>query len=312
MTVIFNSEGGFRDTSIRKPVLRPETLSQFKKLGKRRLAGKTAEVAKSLHDQRQAMAAKLAAVRTRRQKRILPLGGACQDLANKIHAQNPRLKNWEGVKSSNTARGPAELKTTNHGRYSSRCSYTHYTYSVIIRSWVVLLPETKKLVAKIGDYPQKIISAPRGYRWGADKNGVRLISIAHPTADFHPTAADLLLGARHCVKKLQENRKARWAVEVERRKAKADAAQAERIMRRAEAEGLSVCLRDSLRAGNCEAGTVQWASRHGLNPAKHYMPAEVLAIANGDTHRVALVVAVALRRHQAEMARGYSELTDHR
>ena len=52
--------------------------------------------------------------------------------------------------------------------------------------------------------------------------------------------------------------------------------------------------------------------RHDLDPRRHYAPTQLLALANGDTRRVAAVVSVALRRHREEMARGYALLSDHR
>ena len=60
--------------------------------------------------------------------------------------------------------------------------------------------------------------------------------------------------------------------------------------------GLS-SLADSLAAGNCQAGSEQFARRHGLNPTRWYKPNELLAVANGDAQRVRLAVLAAVRRH---------------
>jgi hypothetical protein len=83
-------------------------------------------------------------------------------------------------------------------------------------------------------------------------------------------------------------------------------------VKRAEEIGVMVCLADSVRAGNCRAGSENFARNHGLDPSKHYTPAEVLAVANGQTRFVALACTAALRRTIRELDRGYSDLAEHR
>ena len=149
------------------------------------------------------------------------------------------------------------------------------------------------------------IPAPRGYRWDSDANGLMLVGRA---GDYHPTADDLQTAAadkcRAIVASLKENAAVR---KQEAKKAK----QQLKMVKRAEREGAAVCLADSLRAGNCRAGSLNWAQRHDLDPSRHYRPTQVLALANGDAARVAIVAAAAIRRHQQEMARGFCELAEH-
>lgn len=145
------------------------------------------------------------------------------------------------------------------------------------------------------------ITAPRGYRWSRDANGLMLIGRA---GEYHPTADDLLAGAKAVVARLKERA-------ATRRQAAKKAQQQLRMVKRAEKEGARICLADSLRAGNCRAGSTNWAQRHNLDPLQHYRPTQVLALANGDASRVAIVAAAAIRRHQHEMERGYCLLSEH-
>jgi len=161
------------------------------------------------------------------------------------------------------------------------------------------------------------VKAPKGYYWDRDINGLKLVCKASPKDDYHPTAWDLLnLKPREIARVLQEratDRRAARAIQRQQEKEAREKQQKEmETIRRAEKEGATVCLADSLLAGNCLAGTLDWATRHGFDRANHYTPSEVLKHANGDASRVALVIAVALRRHRKEMDQGYAELAEHR
>jgi hypothetical protein len=312
--------------------LRPQTLSDFRKIGKRKLAPRTAEEAKAIHDQRQKAnkpprvecvsiseepkATLKLRKRIVRQTVLVPLGCAYTKYTTKAHEQYPRRKNWDAASpTKDKPVGGWKIYEHNHGRYSSRCRYTHWTYEVKIHSTAFVTRDF--IVFWFADNPGKRIKAPKGYHWDKDSNGLKLVYTASPTRDFHPTASDLQdLTPHKMAKVVQSNwRKRRDALALKKRlerEAREKKEQEIAAVKRAEEEGATVCLADSLRAGNCRAGTESWASRHGLNTKQHYTPSQVLSLANGDLSRVALVVTVALRRHRLEMERGYAELADHR
>jgi hypothetical protein len=79
----------------------------------------------------------------------------------------------------------------------------------------------------------------------------------------------------------------------------------------AQNEGVFVCLADSIRAGNCKIGTLNFAERHRLDTSRHYTAIELLAQANGDAGRVRLAITAARFRHNQEMDRGYCDLSEH-
>jgi hypothetical protein len=79
-----------------------------------------------------------------------------------------------------------------------------------------------------------------------------------------------------------------------------------------DAANIHVCYADSIKAGNCPAGTEKFGEQHGLDRKRHYTAKELLEISNGSTRFVRAAVLTALRRERREMAQGFSVLADHR
>lgn len=300
--------------------MRPHTLTEFRRIGKRKLAPRTATEAKAIHDRRQAaqavqksfvtVPAEPAATlelrkRYARMSVKVDLGAARHRFMDAAREMFPQRKNWDGTTAMKTRHERGwYVKEINHGRYSSRCTYTKWSYEVKVTSTAFVTPA--RLFFWFANDPVRRIKAPHGYHWDKDGNGVKLVANADSNADYHPDAHDLLtMTPRQLAAKARENAAIRKA---QRRQTQKEIA----AIKRAEDEGATVCVADSLRAGNCRAGTVTWARNHGLDPVRHYRPSEILSLANGQTDRVALVVTVALRRHRMEMERGYAELADHR
>ncbi len=247
----------------------------------------------------------------------VPLGpNTAQHLEDAARAAYPHRKNWD---SATETCFPAYdlVETIDHGQYSSRCSYRHLTYRPTATSCAVVSDGGAYVRYEYATDQPTWLKAPRGYRWDRDKNGLRIVSLSDQRRDYHPDSDDLRsYDARALAKKaakLYAVRKTQAAkAKEEARLAKLSADEQTRLIAKAEREGATVCLKDSLKAGNCRAGSEQFAHRHNLDPTKHYKPSQLLRIANGDAHRVKLVVAVALRRHRHEMAVGYAMLEDHR
>lgn len=225
---------------------------------------------------------------------IVPLG----DLGRigSVRAQD-RRKVWTAEEAGSLN---SSYTTGSNSDWSKRSTFRRY---LVTQSVVVILRGEAIYTYNGKTY---LVPAPRGYRWKKDANGLCLTGAA---GDYHPTGSELAFATLDRCKRLVEKLKANAALrKQEAKKAK----QRQAMVKRAERDGAMICLRDSLRAGNCLAGSTNWAQRHGLNPAQHYRPSEVLALANGDASRVAIVAAAAIRRHVAEMERGYCELADHR
>lgn len=229
---------------------------------------------------------------------VIPLGRHSMPVPE-VHR---RKKNWESSEATVRKSFVAEI---DNGKYSGRCTYTHWTYRHRVQSWGAAV--NGHLFAKIdsADGVRSIHLRPwRGWRWEVDQNGIRLVS-RDGKQDWHPTADQVLDGTTISIARL-----AREAAATRRAAAK-EQANFRSLLRRAEQEGCQVCMADSLAAGNCRAGTTNWAKRHGLEANKHYQPSEVLALANGDMPRVRIVVAKALQRHLQEMRQGFADLAYH-
>ncbi len=234
----------------------------------------------------------------------IPLGGhSTEEARQTAHRWHPRRQNWETPRAADIPEALV-IRERDNGRYSRRCFWHHIVYPILVRSIATI--DGKSLHFSYGDDPDRIVIAPRGYRWGTDQHGIRLFKGSNPSDDYHPDSDDLRTLTGYAIaRKLREN-------ERTRKESLAKLRQQKGAIRRAEREGARVCLADSVRAGNCLVGTTSWARQHKLDPARHYRPSKLLALANGDMARVSIVCAVALRRHNAEMARGYSILAEHK
>jgi len=228
-----------------------------------------------------------------------------------VKAQFPRRQNWEATDAAIGEFGPI-CREINNGKYSSKCTYTHWTYCPVVGCWGFIKGSVLEFhfAGKI-----TVLEPPAGYKWAKDKNGIHIIS-TDGRKDYHPYSDDLRTYSKAAIRsRAINNYTTRKAGVAEAKKAaKATAEQKKKesaIIRKAEIEGARICLADSLRAGNCKAGTENFAKRHNLNPAKHYRPTELLKIANGDANRVAIAVAVGLKRHRTEMSQGFCEIVNH-
>jgi hypothetical protein len=164
-------------------------------------------------------------------------------------------------------------------------------HKAIFRSCAMVSP-TDPATLLVGYGPREFsVMLPVGARWSTDQHGIK--AVVGPD-DFHPTMPDLL--AKNAAEKIT----AKLAANAETRRLLA----AQAAVEAAEVAGVRVCSRDSLVAGNCEAGTASFAARHGLDLARHYSAPELLAMGNGDTGRVRLAVRVAVNRTRDEIVRG--------
>jgi len=322
--IIFTSEGGFRrdPNTTDQPAddqalagLRPERRNKYQILRAAGLLTGTVKGCLALRKQRNAANppagivygkyAGMAAIgRAKRSvKTAVPLGSRTGVLGvlDRVKAANPRLREWSLGQTAAILDTPWRFREIgSNSNWSKRSTFQR---GIWVQSYATCT-DFRVAVFHL-DGAVHTITAPRGWRWDIDANGLRLRSCSDARIDYHPTASELIGD----VAELPRLARAGWATrQAAKRAAKTDAA----AVKRAEAIGVMVCLADSIRAGNCRAGSENFARNHGLDPAKHYTPAEVLAIANGQTRFVALACTAALRRTIRELDRGYSDLAEHR
>jgi len=195
----------------------------------------------------------------------------------------PRRQNWRPAQPGSET----SCWEVNNGRYSSNCTYTLWTYVPTLKSFAIISRWGGRAVLYRHHAGSFYVRAPRGWRWDADANGLRLSSIARPTDDFHPDSEDLRKGVGYILH--------RAVALLEKRHAEAAKARREKRLLLKGSRGVRVGLRDSLDAGNCEAGARAFALRHGLDPDGYYTPARLLKL-EPDNDRVKLAIAAAIRR----------------
>jgi hypothetical protein len=180
-------------------------------------------------------------------------------------------------------------------------SYTRATNDNYIRSFAVIIDPQK--VEGIFHETRYNLNLPAGYAWDKDQDALKAVSVTAPENDYHPNVDDIFKGSDYIVNQLRENQA--------KRERQAAIAAAEK----AELEGIYICIKDSLRAGNCFAGSTGFAARHGLSVARHYSAFEILKIAESNRDnlsRAKLAISAAIEQHQKEMERGYTLIEDHR
>jgi len=175
-------------------------------------------------------------------------------------------------------------------------NYTRAVRDNYVTSFAILNEDGTALARLAGE--EIPLTPPEGHRFDIDHNGFRLVRLADGE-DYHLNAYDLIVPWEVAVDRLTRNAIAR---QEERARLKAEAA---------DAEGVWVCVADSLRGGNCREGTLQWAKNHGLDPRRHYPAPDLIGRMNGDAGRVRLAISAAVHRHRREMAAGVANLVDH-
>jgi len=151
---------------------------------------------------------------------------------------------------------------------------------------------------------------PAGYRWSADKYGVRIVRLSDQ-ADYHPQVtelADIIRFRKHetylvrAIDNLERNAATREATRI--------AAEREAADLEAATKDLWICRADSLKAGNCAVGTDHYINDHHLDPHRHYRAAALLR-ADPVNSRLRLVINAARERAAREAGNGVCLLADH-
>jgi hypothetical protein len=192
---------------------------------------------------------------------------------------------------------PGESKYRGGGSWST---VTRATVRDYVTSVAVIDADDYRTVHYLLHQTQHAVTLPDGWSWQTDALG--LLAVRPDGQEHHVTAGDLL--APNAIPSLVEA-----AAQM-----RATAAAEERALE-ATLGDVYVCVADSLRGGNCRAGTEAWAAQRELSPAQH-VPARVLRRLAGsdDAHatRVRLAVRAAAARHADEVAQGYCDVAAHR
>ena len=249
----------------------------------------------------------------------IKVGSNRVDYLSKLY--DPRKKNYVDHNVAIFKR--SNLKTNSHGKYSSRCKYERYSYTIQVQSFGYMI--NKNTLYFRTDTDQGIISrtikAPRGFHFAIDHLGFKIQSNSIKSMDYHFTALDLL---PYAIKKndyksgqllvaiAKSNYKARKQVDLKSDIFSPDPKRVNKVIKEAERLQVQISIVDSIKAGNCLAGTQVWAMRNHLSTGNHYQIESIADKLDGENRdRVKLVILRAIERTKNELERGYSLLQDH-
>jgi hypothetical protein len=246
---------------------------------------------------------------------LIPIGSSRSNFLERIHS--PRKKNYtepEPIFSK------SKLFTNDLGRYSKSCTYKKYSYTPMIQSFGYLINKNTMYIRIDSNKGviSRVISSPWGYHFLADSNGLKLQSNSIKAMDYHFTALDFIVGnsqrqpMKEMVRKCKVNYQTRKQAKLQTCIFSDDPKQVNKVIREAERLKVQISVVDSLKAGNCRAGTWAWSRSNHMNINKHYQIQAIydkLDDANKD--RVKLVILRAIERTKQELARGFSLLEDH-
>jgi hypothetical protein len=223
---------------------------------------------------------------------------------NAARDKNKRIQNWESAEPTVRRASLGEYRTTDHGQYSSRCKYTHYTYTPLYHSAITLGLNGCAVLHTYGfsgAIKSRAIKAPKGCKFSVDQNGL-LVRRISDSMDFHPTVADLK--ASDFATRIREGLAANFVARREVAKLAKNQQREAKIFAR-EIKSTRVTLSDSRLAGNCVEGTLAFAERKlGIDRADilaagylFSVPAtKLLSVVNGDKSRVEAAVKIAWAR----------------
>lgn len=218
----------------------------------------------------------------------------------------PRVQNWVSPQATtDLSMRCVHVRDMPQGRYSSQCRYIRYEYCGVIRSAGRHTP--RRLLWFVGQHHGTVI-AGRGWRFGRDQLGlyVERSSNKDRTHRYHVEADDCLAGWT------QIHSNAMQHIELQKQmKRKKHSSPVRTLIKQAARLGLHVHEADSVAAGNCRAGTREFARQHQLRDLVDIRVLQLLAITATGTlqHQIRRTIEHAARRCQTDLERGYCLVT---
>ena len=234
---------------------------------------------------------------------LVPLGFVRTKSCEEMYKAYPRRKNW----THPTAGFKNDLVTNDLGTYSSRCKYRKYTYTVIIQSFARII--NGKLWFHF-DGKTYIKPAPYGYYWD-NSNGIRIVSCRNHNIEYHVSAQDLISKKWYSdirIMAVSNYETRRYILRQEKRDKKLEKKKQSLLQKRIKEAIKSDCyvtLKDSIKSGNCNTGTINWAISHGIKGNYTKLTSIVDSLHD---ERVKIVAITAMSRHKKSLELGYSPL----
>lgn len=215
--------------------------------------------------------------------------------AIKIRESNKRLKNWERPIADIANHG--QYRVEDCGRYSSRCSYTRYEYRPVVRACIRLFPRINKVAIRLYNHPMMILSAPRGWEFSKDKNGICIRMKKNHECNYHPFADEF------ANKKVSDF----CAIARENYEKNRNAIRIAKLVKSIPDEKVIVSIRDARKAGNCLPGITNFMNAHNIN-VKSIKASILRKFETSQPSRVQATINVAKQRLAESLVNGFSPL----
>lgn len=182
-------------------------------------------------------------------------------------------------------------KDIDAGRYPGRCKWRKIDHIVTYAASIAVRGRT--LVLRV-DGERWSLVAPAGWRWKIEDGRAVLFLAAAPDCDLHLRGRDFERPIADLVAEASRN----YAARLRHAATEAANAQEQQLLDECMDRVARLCkvtLGDSASAGNCLAGTIDFAQRAGVEAPNCYsgLPADVLLRVGG---RAALAARQAIRR----------------
>lgn len=229
-----------------------KTLTDFRKIGKKKLNGRTPEEAFAIHQQRQKNKTNIlpSAIQWVRNpdRKSLPFVGLITNDMIPSPVRYKRAQNWRTPKLSFCK---TEELCYNMGRYSFRCTFNKYEYVQYVESWGLFIGRnlyytihTKNGIIK------GWLTSPRGWSW--KKINTRLAIVNKRGDEYHLLASEIFNGKNGTWFAAQARNNGNIRRQEKRQSALLLANE------RAILSCVGVTMQDARRAGNCAAGILDF------------------------------------------------------
>lgn len=175
---------------------------------------------------------------------------------------HPLKKNWSSTIATKKIVPVGQIISISF-RYGGRASrYQGFEYHPAYTSFLSVNNKYQAVYSYgfEGEMKNRNLTAPKGMEW--DKDG-SLVFSSDFLGEYHPTYEDLIAPnfAIRCRNAAKENYQKRIAIDKERRQS-----DKWNFLLEEHLDSVAVTLIDSRRAGNCDGGSLDFASRLGINP----------------------------------------------
>lgn len=236
----------------------------------------------------------------------IPFGDFEAAVDQMARTERSRLQNWEDAEPD-TIHRTIHVEEVDNGKYSGRCTYTHWTYIPRLRCCGICTQE--QILWFFGAVRYRL-RCPNGWQFGRDNLGLYIVRRTETRRQwrYHFVASELESKTTLRKVAIEHEQRQREAVKLDKQRQR-DTVVHQKYIKLAEKVGIYVGVRDSVKSGNCAAGTRQWVQSNGLLARKYYAIDVIRRIAkSGYRLEINRTIEAATYRTIRDLERGYCEI----